>query len=120
MFKLPAHGHEIKITQPYGVETITTDGVFIKQMFIRNAGTCVPQHAHVWDHTSLLAKGSVFCWKDGKLDQRYEAPAAILVKAGVKHMFQSLEDDTILYCIHNLHSEDKVAVLAEHDLLEYA
>ena len=116
---LPMHNFPIELSQPSVVEITTNDGVFIKQMFIRNAGTFVPQHAHVWDHTSMLARGSVFCWKDGVLDQRYIAPAAIFIAAGVKHLFQSLENNTVIYCIHNLHSEDKVAILAEHDLSEY-
>lgn len=118
--KLPPHNFEFKIPQPFGIEVTTVDGIFIKQMHIPNAGTVVPQHSHVWDHTSLLAHGSVFVWKDGKLDQRYDAPRAITIKAGVKHTFQSLENDTIIYCIHNLHSEDKIAILSEHDLAEYA
>lgn len=103
--------------QPYGVEIHTADGVFIKQMVIPKSGTIIPQHSHRWDHTSMLAKGSVFVWKDGVLDKQYTAPAGIFIKAGVKHTFQSLDDDTIIYCIHNLHGEDAVKVLEEHDLL---
>lgn len=105
--------------QPYGIEITTVDGVFIKQMVIPHRGTIVPQHAHTWDHTSFVAKGSVSCWRDGEFDKRYVAPAAIFIKASVKHLFQSLEDDTIIYCIHNLHSQDKVSILAEHSLDEY-
>jgi quercetin dioxygenase-like cupin family protein len=101
------------------VEFRTTDGIFIKQMAMKVAGTIVPQHAHCWDHTSLLARGSVNCWKDGVFDGKYDAPQMILIRAGVKHLFMSLEDNTILYCIHNLHSEDKIEILAEHSLDEY-
>ena len=101
------------------VEFRTTDGVFIKQMLLRRAGTVVPQHAHVWDHTSLLVSGSINCWKDGVFDARYVAPAMICIAAGVKHLFHSMEDNTIIYCVHNLHSEDKVQILAEHSLSEY-
>ncbi len=93
-------GIEIKTTEPPNVEIHMADGIFIKQMWIRNALTFIPQHVHDFDHTSMLARGSVFLWKDGKLDRRYEAPTGILIKAGVRHMFLSLEDDTIIYCIH--------------------
>jgi hypothetical protein len=109
----------VNITQPREIEFKTVDGLFIKQIFIRNAGSFVPQHAHVWNHTSLLARGSIFCWKDGKLDQRYIAPTTIYIMAGIKHLFQSLEDDTIIYCIHNLHGEEQVRVLKEHQLTDY-
>jgi quercetin dioxygenase-like cupin family protein len=115
---LPAHGHDIEITQPITVDITTVDGVFIRQMVVRNAGTFCPQHSHVFDHTTMLAKGQVFLWRDGCLDQRYAAPAAIVIKAGVKHLFQSLVDDTILYCIHNLHGAEMVQLLAEH-IAEY-
>jgi quercetin dioxygenase-like cupin family protein len=114
------HGYPVKIPQPFGIEVTTVDGIFIKQMVIPNAGTFVPQHAHVWNHTSLIAHGSIFCWKDGALDRRYEAPSAILILAGIKHLFQSLEDNTIIYCIHNLHDKDKISILEEHNLSDYA
>ncbi|MGH6740793.1 MAG: hypothetical protein ACREDY_17505 [Bradyrhizobium sp.] len=116
MSALPAHGYEIAVEQPYGVEITTVDGIFIKQMVVRNAGTIIPQHSHVYSHASMLAKGSIFVWKDGALDARYRSPCALVIKAGVKHTFQTLEDDTIIYCLHNLHNADVVAVLEEHGL----
>ena len=114
---LPA-GVDIKISEPLIVEIATADGIFVKQMWIRNAGTFIPQHKHVWDHTSALLRGSCFVWRDGKLDQRYVAPALIFVAKGVAHTFLALEDDTVIYCLHNLHGADKVAVLDDLDLLD--
>jgi quercetin dioxygenase-like cupin family protein len=104
------------IVHPISVEFITADGVFIKQTVIKDSGTLLPQHSHVWDHTTLVAKGSVSCWKNGTFDRIYVAPSTIFIRAGVKHLFQTLEDDTILYCIHNLHDKEKVAILEEHEL----
>lgn len=104
------------VEQPTGVEIYTTDGVFIKQMVIGRRGTVVPQHAHAWDHTSMLAFGSVAVWRDGIFDRVYEAPSAIFIRAGVKHTFHSLIDNTIIYCIHNLHGEQAVKILEEHQL----
>lgn len=103
--------------QPPIVEWITADGIFIKQMFIAKAGTIIPQHSHEYDHTSMLAVGSVWLWKDGVLDKQYHAPTPILIKAGVKHVFQALDDGTTIYCIHNLHGEQAVKILEKHDLL---
>jgi hypothetical protein len=48
----------------------------------------------------------------------FKAPAGILIRAGVKHIFLSLVDETIVYCIHNLSRSDAVEVLAEHHLVE--
>lgn len=102
--------------QPYGVEHHTADGVFVKQIVIPRRGTIVPTHKHAWSHTTMVAKGAVLVWRDGELDGRVDAPTGILVKAGVGHAFQALEDDTILYCIHGDSSEEAQAVLKAYNL----
>ncbi len=116
------HGHvnygtitPVPIAQD-GYEVHTADGVFIKQYVFPRAGMIAPQHAHVWDHLTMIARGAMFVWKDGVLDRKYEAPCGIFIAAGVKHTFQTIVDDTIIYCIHSLHGEDKVRILAEHNL----
>ncbi len=103
--------------KPYGIEVHECDGIFLKQMFIPQRDTWIPQHSHAYDHLSMLVKGSVFVWKDGVLDKQYRAPAGILIKAGVKHLFRSLEDETEIWCVHNLHGEAMVKILEEHQLL---
>lgn len=104
----------VTITQPDEVDWTTSDGVFIKSIHIRNAGSFMRQHAHTHDHTSMIARGAVFVWKDGKLDKRYQAPALIHIRAGVWHTFQSLVDDTTVLCIHRLGNE----ILEKHGLSE--
>lgn len=103
--------------QPHGIELHMADDVFIKQMVIPRAGTYVPQHSHAYDHTSMLAKGSIRVWEDGQLTGDFVAPTGIMIKRGVKHTFLSLEDGTIVYCIHNLSRADVVEVLEEHHIL---
>jgi quercetin dioxygenase-like cupin family protein len=51
---------------PDDVEFHTIDSVFIKQMRIAKAGTFIPQHSHVYEHASMLAKGSVKVYEDGQ------------------------------------------------------
>lgn len=104
--------------QPYGIEVYEADGLFLKQMIIPRARTFVPQHSHAYEHLTMLVRGAVNVWKDGVFDRRYEAPAGILIAAGVKHLFRSLLDNTELWCIHNLHNEAVVKVLEEHQLVE--
>jgi quercetin dioxygenase-like cupin family protein len=103
--------------QPYGVEIHTSDGVFIKQMTIPKAGTIVPQHVHSYSHASMLAVGSVRVWKNGVLAAVEKAPKAIEIEAGVAHTFQSLEDNTILYCIHNISRTGEVEIEREHQIV---
>lgn len=102
---------------PDDVEFFTADGVFIKQMLIAKAGTIIPQHAHKHYHMSMLATGSVRAWADGNLLGDSVAPAGIPIKAGVKHIFMSLEDNTIIYCIHRLHDTPGVEIAEEHHIV---
>ena len=101
-----------------GVEIYTTDGVFIKQLSLPRAGLVVPQHAHVYEHTSMLAAGSVRVWAGGKLIGDKVAPTGIVIAARVKHTFLSLEPNTVLYCIHNVDRTGEVDIAEEHSLAE--
>lgn len=103
--------------QPFGIEIFTADGVFIKEMRIPKARTLVPQHSHAYDHTSMLARGSIRMWRDGAYCGEKVAPCGIFIAAGVKHSFLSLEDDTIIYCVHNLHGSEAVEVVEEHEIV---
>lgn len=99
-----------------GYEVTTADGIWIKQYVFRDAGSVIPQHAHVWDHTTMLATGAIYVWKDGRPDRRYDAPCAIFIEAGVKHKFLTLAPDTTIFCIHNALHPEVAAVLAKHEL----
>lgn len=92
---------ELCIEQPPFWEHVSVDGIFIKQMYLKDAQTAIPQHAHAYDHTSMLAKGKVRMWIEGELQGDYTAPYPIFIKAKAKHTFLSLEPDTLIYCIHN-------------------
>ncbi len=98
------------------VEFKTVDGMFIKSIFLPRKGL-YPQHSHAFDHTSLLARGAVNLWKENEV-LFYVAPAIIWIEKEVKHKFQTLEDETLIYCLHNLNGEEQVRVLEEHHLLE--
>lgn len=104
------------------VEFTIQDGIFIKQMHMINKGVYVPQHSHKYEHASMLARGSVRCWKDDILVGDFKAPIPINVQAGCKHTFMSLEPDTILYCIHRTDRVGGVEIAEESkfnpDLME--
>ena len=107
------------IEQPYGVEIHFSDGIFIKQMHIPKAGTIVPQHAHEYDHLSMLAAGAVRVWAGGLSEKEYVAPIGIPIAAGVKHRFLSLVDNTVIYCIHNISRTGEVDIAEEHQIPSY-
>lgn len=103
--------------QPHTVEHITSDGVYIMHIVIPKAQSLVPQHSHVYDHTTMVAKGKVKVWEDGKFMGDKVAPASIFIKAGAKHSFLTLEDNTILYCIHNVSRTGEVEIAEEHQIV---
>ena len=84
-------------------EFFMNDGVFIMQHVFPKAGDTAPQHSHEYDHTSMLATGSLTVWCDGELVGDYIAPTGINILAGTKHLFKALEDNTTIYCVHNTH-----------------
>ena len=90
----------VQSEQPPNWEHSTVDGVFIKQMFLKLKGTVVPQHSHRYDHTSMLATGAVRVWAEGEYLGIFKAPSPIFIKALIKHTFKTLEDNTLIYCIH--------------------
>lgn len=102
------HKHPV---QPPDIQWTTVDNVFIKPMIMAKAGMFVPQHAHVYEHASLLAKGRVRVYEDGQLTGEHSAPSLLVIKAGVKHTFESLDDDTMVVCIHNTMRKEIVEIL---------
>ncbi len=89
--------------QPHGPEWVFADGVMIRTMIIPHAGTTVPQHSHIYDHTSFVACGiATLIHEDGR-QVRIVGPApAPPIKAGVKHLFRAEVDGTTVLCIHNI------------------
>ncbi len=108
------------VEQPVEVQISMADDVFIKQISIPKAGTLVPQHSHHFDHTSLLAVGSLRIWQDGAWLGDFRAPVPVHIRAGVQHQMQALEDGTVFYCVHNTARAGYVEVLEEGALPEPA
>lgn len=102
------------MSEPEQSDFTIADDVFVRHIPIPIAGSIVPQHAHRYDHVTFVASGALFAWADGKPLGRYAAPAPIVIPAGVKHIFQTLEHDTVLLCIHNAARPDVAAVVAEN------
>lgn len=104
------------IEQPVETDWTTMDGVFIKQILIKDAETYLPQHSHDFDHATMVAVGAVTVWKDSVFDRDYEAPTIIEIPAGVKHTFMSKVAGTVLYCIHRIDRTGEVEIKEHHEL----
>jgi hypothetical protein len=81
--------------------------VFIRQMLFEKNGDVNEGHAHVFDHQTLLARGSIKAVVDGHTSY-FTAPQIIFIKAGILHEFTAMEDNTLCYCIHALRDGDDV------------
>lgn len=105
------------MNQPTQIDFAEADGIFIKQIVFGEKDSLVPQHSHTYDHVSMLAVGSVRAWKDGVLLGEFKAPRSIHIDAGTKHLFQTLEPNTIIYCIHNVSRTGIPEVMEEHQIV---
>lgn len=88
--------------EPETVDIVMADGLFAKQTRFPRAGTIQPMHVHKWDHVSFISHGSARVWCDEKMLGDFEAPHGLMIKAGVSHTFGTLEDNTIVSCIHRI------------------
>ena len=80
---------------------------WIKQMHFKKIGDMNDGHTHIFDHQTLLGKGSVKVTVNGKVSQ-FKAPTIIFIRAGFEHQIEALEDDTICYCIHAIRDGERV------------
>lgn len=110
----PTEFKNIRAVDPW--QMLCCDGVAIVQMVLPKANDVIPQHAHAYDHHTLVARGRVRVWADGRNIGEYGEREAVLIRAGQKHLIVALEDNSVAYCIHNASREGKVEILAEHKL----
>jgi quercetin dioxygenase-like cupin family protein len=73
-------------------------GVYAKEVIISD-GFEVKQHAHTFDHMSVLVEGCAIVWK-GDTQETYFSPAVIEVKAGIEHSVQAVNGRVVWLCIH--------------------
>lgn len=87
------------------------DNVFVKLHRFINAGDTHEGHAHVFDHITLLANGTVLM-KHDKGEQEFTAPHLIVTPKGITHQFVALEPNTVFCCIHAIRDGDGVDDIA--------
>lgn len=90
--------------QPVERITITATGYY-RSVLLARAFTCIPQHTHDHAHDTLVCSGRARGWSDGQWIGDKEAGEAFEIAEGKKHIFQALEDNTRLACIHNLNGK---------------
>lgn len=101
--------------QPLGEVHLYGD-VFVKEVLVPDTHTILPQHAHTYDHLSYLAAGTVQVWRADGETVVYHAPSAIRIPARVKHSFMTLQDNTLILCVHNAAHGEAADIHEEHQL----
>ena len=88
------------IDTPY-VQIGCVANLFSRQMHFKKAGDLEHGHAHLFDHLTLLASGSLRVTVNGKTTD-FKSPHMIYIKAEHEHELVALEDNTVAFCIHAL------------------
>ena len=90
--------------------------IFIRKSVIDKAGGVIPGHTHMFDHTTIVFRGSVHVrarLPGGEIIERdFVAPTHFLVKKDVEHEITALEDDTEFWCVYS-HRDAKGEVVQE-------
>ena len=91
------------------------DNVFVKMMHLPAIGDTHGGHAHVFDHITLLATGSVDMVSDKGTNQ-FTAPQLIVTPKGISHEFIATTNDVLLCCIHAIRDGSTVDDVAEQTI----
>ena len=81
--------------------------VWTKMLHFAKANDFMDGHKHTFDHTTLLANGSVKVTVNGQ-ESYYSAPAIIFIHADNQHDITAMEDNTVCFCIHAVRDGEKV------------
>jgi quercetin dioxygenase-like cupin family protein len=91
------------------------DNVFVKMMHLPAIGDTHGGHAHVFDHITLLATGSVNMISDNGTNQ-FTAPHLIVTPKGITHEFIATTNDVLLCCIHAIRDGEGVDDISEQNI----
>lgn len=80
-------------------------------------GVHIPQHAHRYAHMTFIGHGAVDAWCDGVYMGRYAAFGGIIIAAHKKHTFVTLEENTVIICVHNASRTGDIEIEEEHLLV---
>jgi quercetin dioxygenase-like cupin family protein len=88
--------------------------LFSRMMHFQKKGDKENGHSHVFNHLTLLAKGSLEVTVDGRTTV-FNAPHMIYIRKDKLHELTALEDDTVAFCIHALRDGEGVDDILDPD-----
>lgn len=84
--------------------------IFSRMMHFKRAGDIEVEHAHQFDHLTLLAKGRLKVKVNGVVSE-FAAPHMIYIEKNKVHELEALVDGTVAYCIHALRNKDNDEII---------
>jgi hypothetical protein len=90
------------------IEITCCSNIYIRRMTFFLANIIELGHTHEYDHISYVSSGSVEVqvYDDNNKEMAppkiYKAPATIFIAKNLVHQIKSLEDNTVVSCIHAL------------------
>lgn len=105
--------------QPLSTDIRMCEGLFVKHCVFAE-GTYIPQHSHATDHLTIIATGAVRAWADEVLLGDFKAPAGIVIKARVQHLFLALGPvTTTVLCVHRVDAYSEPEIIDEPHFVKY-
>jgi quercetin dioxygenase-like cupin family protein len=80
--------------------------IFSRMMYFEKSGDIEDGHFHIFDHLTLLAKGSLQVTVGTGNPTIFKAPHMIFIAKDKRHELVALEDNTLAFCIHALRDGD--------------
>jgi len=80
--------------------------IWVRQNILEKTGDESQGHYHLFDHVSLLAKGSVQVEIQGHPPKIFHAPTFIVIKKEFSHKFVAISDDVLWYCVFAIRNLD--------------
>jgi quercetin dioxygenase-like cupin family protein len=87
------------------VKLASAGSIYVHAMIFAKAGDANQGHAHTYDHFTLIARGKVRVESNGREVDVPELEIVFIPK-NVVHRITALEDNTVVCCLHALHSRD--------------
>jgi len=80
--------------------------IYSRMMSFEKAGDAESGHTHVFDHLTLLAKGSLQVTVGMGKPIIFKAPHMLFIAKDMNHELVAMEDNTLAFCVHALRDGD--------------
>lgn len=81
-------------------------GFYFRSILLDKVGMVVKQHVHDYGHATLVCNGRARGWSESEWIGDKGPGEAFWIDAGQDHLFQALEPDTRLACVHDKESAE--------------